>query len=162
MSADDDEDRHPRSRRPENPRRPHARGVRLRRPCPDGDEHPFAFLAYAWDSEKKGFPWELNPDFIDLVKEWAEPDERILVSCRSGGRSAMAINQLAAAGFANVYNILDGMEGSKVDDRERVPRHAAEERLEGLGLVVDVRPRSRADGLPERESQTLHPGNVHD
>lgn len=28
----------------------------------------------------------------------------------------MAVNQLAAAGFNNVYNITDGMEGDKVDD----------------------------------------------
>jgi rhodanese-related sulfurtransferase len=30
------------------------------------------------------------------------------VSCRSGGRAAIAINVLAAAGFPNAYNILDG------------------------------------------------------
>ncbi len=36
--------------------------------------------------------------------------------CRSGGRSAMAVNLLAKAGFTNVYNIIDGMEGDTVDD----------------------------------------------
>jgi rhodanese-related sulfurtransferase len=36
--------------------------------------------------------------------------------CRSGDRSAMAVNALAKAGFVNVYNIMDGMEGDKVDD----------------------------------------------
>jgi rhodanese-related sulfurtransferase len=36
--------------------------------------------------------------------------------CRSGGRSALAVNQLAKAGFVNVYNIIDGMEGDNVDD----------------------------------------------
>ena len=75
---------------------------------------PFAFLAYDWDDEKKGFPWELNPDFVEVVKEQFDRDDTILVSCRSGGRAAMAINQLAAAGFTNAYNILDGMEGSRV------------------------------------------------
>ena len=28
----------------------------------------------------------------------------------------MAVNQLAKAGFTNVYNIVDGMEGDTVDD----------------------------------------------
>ena len=28
----------------------------------------------------------------------------------------MAVNQLAAAGFKNAYNIIDGMEGDTVDD----------------------------------------------
>jgi rhodanese-related sulfurtransferase len=36
--------------------------------------------------------------------------------CRSGGRSALAVNQLAKAGFVNAYNIIDGMEGDKVDE----------------------------------------------
>jgi rhodanese-related sulfurtransferase len=36
--------------------------------------------------------------------------------CRSGGRSALAVNALAKAGFVNAYNIIDGMEGDKVDD----------------------------------------------
>ena len=40
--------------------------------------------------------------------------------CRSGGRSALAVNQLAKAGFVNAYNIIDGMEGDKVDDPESV------------------------------------------
>jgi len=81
---------------------------------------PFAFLAYVWDEEKKGFPSELNPDFVDLVKERFDSEDTILVSCRSGGRAAMAINMLAAAGFTNAYNVLDGMEGSRVNDPESV------------------------------------------
>ncbi len=36
--------------------------------------------------------------------------------CRSGGRSALAVNALAEAGFEHVYNIIDGMEGDKVDE----------------------------------------------
>ena len=27
---------------------------------------PFAFLAYAWDDEKKAFPWSVNGDFVAL------------------------------------------------------------------------------------------------
>ncbi|MDJ0876775.1 MAG: hypothetical protein QNJ02_15990, partial [Desulfobacterales bacterium] len=34
-----------------------------------------------------------------------------LVMCRSGGRSAAAVNTLAKAGYKQVYNIVDGFEG---------------------------------------------------
>jgi hypothetical protein len=34
----------------------------------------------------------------------------------------MAVNQLAAAGFKNAYNITDGMEGDMVEDPESVFR----------------------------------------
>jgi hypothetical protein len=50
------------------------------------------------------------------VSEVAKPTDTILVTCRSGGRSAIAVNMLAAAGYTNVYNIVDGMEGDLVDD----------------------------------------------
>ena len=40
--------------------------------------------------------------------------------CRSGGRSAMAVNRLAQAGFTNVYQIIDGMEGDAVEDPDSV------------------------------------------
>ncbi len=105
----------------EDPRRPHARGVGLHRPSPDGDRTSRSpSWPTQWDDEKKAFPWELNPDFVDLVKARFAPDDTILVSCRSGGRAAIAINMLAAAGFTNAYNILDGMEGSRVDDPDSV------------------------------------------
>jgi rhodanese-related sulfurtransferase len=74
-----------------------------------------AFLqTLEWDEEKHRFSMVPNPDFRKQVQATFEPDDTILVMCRSGGRSAMAVNQLAAAGFKNVYNITDGMEGDKV------------------------------------------------
>ena len=124
---------------------------------------PFALLAYEWDPEKKAFPWGLNPGFVPAVKEWAQPDDTILVTCRSGGRAAMAINQLAAAGFTNVYNILDGMEGGKVDDPESVfhgMRMKNGWKNSGLPWTYDLDPGQMK--LPERESRTLHSGNEHD
>jgi hypothetical protein len=57
-----------------------------------------------------------NPGFVNQVKEFAKPSETILVTCRSGGRSAMAVNLLAKAGFTDVYNITDGMEGDVVEE----------------------------------------------
>ena len=124
---------------------------------------PLAFLAYVWDDEKKGFPWSLNPDFVALVKERFAPDDTILVSCRSGGRGAIAINMLAAAGFTNAYNILDGMEGSRVDDPDSVfdgMRRKNGWTISGLPWTYDLDPERMA--LPEREAEKLHPGNAED
>jgi rhodanese-related sulfurtransferase len=76
-----------------------------------------AFLqSYEWDADKRRFPMKPNPDFVSRVKEVAKPGDTLLVMCRSGGRSALAVNRLAEAGFTQVYNIIDGMEGDLVDD----------------------------------------------
>ena len=61
-----------------------------------------------------------DPEFVDKVKKYYGPDDTILVTCRSGGRAAMAINVLAKAGYAKLYNITDGIEGDKVNDPESV------------------------------------------
>lgn len=77
---------------------------------------PVARVSYVWDAEKKQYPMELLPDFVERVATVAQPDDTLLVMCRSGGRSAIAVNLLAQAGFRHVYNIVDGMEGDTVDD----------------------------------------------
>ena len=77
---------------------------------------PLMFQTNEWDAEKERFSMQPNPEFLSLVKEVAVPTDTIMVMCRSGGRSAMAVNQLADAGFTNVYQITDGMEGDKIDD----------------------------------------------
>ena len=81
---------------------------------------PIAAQTYEWDTEKGKFPMKLLPDFVSRVSEVAKPGDTIMVTCRSGGRSAIAVNLLAKAGFTNVYNIIDGMEGDTVDDPESV------------------------------------------
>jgi len=77
---------------------------------------PLLFVKHEWNAEIKEFIVEPNPDFIPRVKSLFTPTDTLLVMCRSGDRSAMAVNALAKAGFVNVYNIIDGMEGDKVDD----------------------------------------------
>ena len=81
---------------------------------------PLASQTYDWDAEKQYFGFQPNPEFIAQVKELAGASDTILVMCRSGGRSAMAVNGLAAAGFTNVYQIIDGMEGDAVKDPDSV------------------------------------------
>jgi rhodanese-related sulfurtransferase len=77
---------------------------------------PIAAQVYEWDAEKGKFPMRLLTDFVSRVREVASPEDLLLVMCRSGGRSAIAVNLLAQAGFKNAYNVLDGMEGDLVED----------------------------------------------
>jgi rhodanese-related sulfurtransferase len=77
---------------------------------------PLLFVKHEWNAETNQFTVEPNPDFISEVKRLFAPTDTLLVMCRSGDRSAMAVNTLAKAGFVNVYNIIDGMEGDMVDD----------------------------------------------
>jgi rhodanese-related sulfurtransferase len=81
---------------------------------------PVAIQSYEWDADKKQFPMKPLPDFVSRVSEVAKPDETLLVMCRSGGRSAIAVNMLAKAGFKHAYNIIDGMEGDAVEDPDSV------------------------------------------
>lgn len=74
-----------------------------------------------WDDEKATFRLEQNLDFIPEVKRrLAEkglmPNDTIILTCRSGDRSALAADTLAAAGFTKVYTIVDGFEGDLAKD----------------------------------------------
>ena len=96
---------------------------------------PVVAVDYTWDAGKKQFPLRPLPDFVARVQKVAKPDDTLMVMCRSGGRGAMAVNLLAKAGFKNVYNITDGMEGDTVTDPESVFRgQRTGERLEEFGL----------------------------
>jgi rhodanese-related sulfurtransferase len=90
---------------------------------------PIYFQSYDWDQAKQKFPMTPNPDFMKKVKEVFQVNDVILVTCRSGGRSAMAVNQLAEGGFKNVYSITDGVEGDKTEDPNSV--YFGERKLNG-------------------------------
>ncbi len=81
---------------------------------------PFAF----WRSDvfpKDGMPvMKPNPNFIARVKKIASPEETLLVMCCAGERGAKACDALAKAGYAKVYNIVNGFEGDKIEDPENV------------------------------------------
>ena len=77
---------------------------------------PLAFVTYQRKDGKTTYGPKMNPDFVTEVKQLARPTDTLLVMCRSGDRSAMAVNALAKAGFTNLYNIIDGFEGDKVTD----------------------------------------------
>ena len=77
---------------------------------------PLAFVTYQRKEGKTKYEVKWNPNFVTEVKSIAEPADVLLITCRSGGRSAMAAKKLAAAGFTKAYSIFDGVEGDKVED----------------------------------------------
>lgn len=83
----------------------------------------WTWVGHARDSvliEWESFPGNRrNPRFIDDLVAGFSKDDVLLFMCRSGKRSVPACRAAAAAGFRNVYNILDGFEGDLDDDRHR-------------------------------------------
>ena len=66
--------------------------------------------------------WNVNPDFVDSVRRALSeksagaggPEGMTILSiCRSGQRSHTAAELLAAQGFNNVYNVIEGFEGDR-------------------------------------------------
>jgi rhodanese-related sulfurtransferase len=77
---------------------------------------PVRFLNQELTAKKRRPVMEMNPVFVSQVKKDYKANDTILIMCRSGGRSALAVNFLAEAGFQQVYNITDGFEGDAVKD----------------------------------------------
>lgn len=83
---------------------------------------PVFAQTYEWNAERQQFPMKPLPDFVARVSQIANPDDTLMVMCRAGGRGAIAANMLAQAGFKNVYNIVDGMEGDATGDSESMAK----------------------------------------
>jgi rhodanese-related sulfurtransferase len=77
---------------------------------------PVRFLNQELTAKKRRPVMEPNPDFVSQVRRDYKASDTILIMCRSGGRSALAVNLLAEAGFQQVYNVTDGFEGDAVKD----------------------------------------------
>ncbi len=78
-------------------------------------EHPY-------NAKKKRYGMRPNPTFVEEVKAFItrEDPAALLVMCRSGGRSAMAVNALAEAGVdVPAYTVVDGFEGDTSDEGKR-------------------------------------------
>lgn len=82
---------------------------------------PFAMIDsdLTFDPKKDAYKMSPDPAFADNVKTWlatpeAEGAIALLVMCRSGTRSAKAVDALAAAGVElPIYSVVDGFEGDK-------------------------------------------------
>jgi rhodanese-related sulfurtransferase len=77
---------------------------------------PSKFMTLEYNVKKKNYNEVENKDFLDEIQKRFKKDQTLLLMCRSGNRSASAVNLLAKAGYKNVYNIYDGFEGDKVKD----------------------------------------------
>lgn len=86
------------------------------------------FVRSAAPAEAGGRPKVVpNLDFVASVeaklaaKSLTKADPVILI-CRTGNRSARAVDALAAAGFSRVYNVVDGFEGDRAGTGWRLSR----------------------------------------
>jgi rhodanese-related sulfurtransferase len=70
--------------------------------------------------EWQTFPgWRANPDFIAQLKASVDPESLVMFMCRTGGRSNNAAIAAQAAGYAEVFNIIEGFEGDKNAEGQR-------------------------------------------
>jgi rhodanese-related sulfurtransferase len=63
-----------------------------------------------------------NDGFVDQIKGYVAANDpaALIIICRSGGRSARAVDMLAEAGVAPpAYTVVDGFEGDKSDAGKR-------------------------------------------
>ncbi|WP_116138308.1 rhodanese-like domain-containing protein [Trinickia diaoshuihuensis] len=60
-----------------------------------------------------------NPRFVRELEAKTGKEAVLLLLCRSGNRSALAAEAAAKAGFANVFNVLEGFEGALDDAQHR-------------------------------------------
>jgi rhodanese-related sulfurtransferase len=54
-----------------------------------------------------------NPDFTRVVAAAFPKDARIIVGCKSGGRSMRAAGELLAAGYTNLLELRPGWDGAR-------------------------------------------------
>jgi|WetSurMetagenome_2_1015567.scaffolds.fasta_scaffold17585_3 rhodanese-related sulfurtransferase len=52
-----------------------------------------------------------NDNFLQDLKRRFNPDDTLIFMCRTGGRSLRAAQSALSAGYAKVYNIIEGFEG---------------------------------------------------
>ncbi len=80
---------------------------------------PFKLYTGKIDLETKKPVMPLNDNFLLDVEKRFKKTDTIMVMCRSGSRSAKAVNLLAKAGFKHVYTVTDGFEGDKSKEGKR-------------------------------------------
>lgn len=75
----------------------------------------------AIEVEMKRFPaWIDNDSFLPTLRERLSPDDLVLLICRSGKRSHKAAEWLTRDGFPNCFNVLEGFEGDRNEQSQRV------------------------------------------
>jgi rhodanese-related sulfurtransferase len=93
---------------------------------PDGMDQniPIRLVTGALDPNSGNYKMVGNSNFLAevealLAREGLSKSDPIIVSCRSGPRSGAAARTLIEAGYTNVWNQIEGFEGSKNSDGAR-------------------------------------------
>jgi rhodanese-related sulfurtransferase len=88
---------------------------------------PYMFMAepMTWNDDWGSFKMTKNQNFLNAVKIRLEAKglsqgDKVFLMCRSGGRSASAVDLLTKAGFTNVYTVVDGYEGDTAKNGKRI------------------------------------------
>jgi rhodanese-related sulfurtransferase len=79
--------------------------------------------AHKLNTKKGSYTMQGNPGFVPATKALIDTQNpaAVLVMCRSGSRSAEAVNMLIEAGVdVPLFSVIDGFEGDKNDKGERV------------------------------------------
>lgn len=82
-----------------------------------------------FEERARTFAMELNPRFAEgvarrLAEKGLSKNDRVILICRSGDRSARAADLLTAAGYAQVYSVVEGFEGDVARDGDRKGQRA--------------------------------------
>jgi rhodanese-related sulfurtransferase len=79
-----------------------------------------------------------NPEFVHVMQAVFRTTDPLVIGCRSGGRSHIAVQRLAALGFETLRELRYGFEGARDDFGRRLPgwRHS--------GLPVETGESERA------------------
>lgn len=81
------------------------------------------FMFFSNDIGSMGYKFTPNPDFTrELLALFNPKTDVLLIYCKSGGRSLMAVEAAIGAGFpeTNVYNIMGGFEGDPDRNAESI------------------------------------------
>lgn len=78
-----------------------------------------------FDARKRSYALHRNPEFVRAIDRMLrakglDRNADIVLICRSGDRTTRAVNDLAAAGFTRVWNVVDGFEGDMANGRRNV------------------------------------------
>jgi len=71
-----------------------------------------------WNDKKRRFKRIKNENFVNdvgmrLKQKGLSKNDTVILMCRSGKRSASAVDMLAKNGYTKVYTVVDGYEGDK-------------------------------------------------
>lgn len=77
-----------------------------------------------WDDKNSRFKLDANPTFsqeieAQLRRKGLKKGDRIVLMCRSGDRSARAVDALVDAGYTNIFNQVEGFEGDMSKESRR-------------------------------------------